>query len=258
MNASGAAAALAGRSVVITGASSGIGRAIAVACAAAGADCLVTFRRNAAGAAETARLVEGLGRRCHVVQAELADDDALHAVAARARGAFGTVDGWVNNAGADILTGEGRALSRREKLDLVLAVDLRGTVLASWVAAELLGAQPGGGVIVNMSWDHVTHGMAGENPGIYAAAKGGVEAFSKALARDVAPLVRVNVLAPGFIATAFGESASPAWRAHVEGVTPLRRWGTPEDVAHAAVYLVSDQAAFLTGQVLRVNGGVVM
>ena len=112
------------------------------------------------------------------------------------------------------------------------------------------------GVIINMSWDHVLSGMAGENPVIYSAAKGGIHAFSKSLARDVAPLIRVNVIAPGFIDTAFGDEASAEWRAHVERVTPLGRWGTPEDVAQAAVYLASDAAAFVTGQALLVNGGV--
>jgi 3-oxoacyl-[acyl-carrier protein] reductase len=109
-----------------------------------------------------------------------------------------------------------------------------------------------------MSWDHVWFGMEGENPGLYAAAKGGVMAFSKSLARDVAPQIRVNVLAPGFIETAFGETANDAWREHVVKVTPLHRWGTPDDVAAAAVYLASDEAAFLTGQTIMVNGGVVM
>jgi 3-oxoacyl-[acyl-carrier protein] reductase len=78
------------------------------------------------------------------------------------------------------------------------------------------------------------------------------------LAREVAPGVRVNVLAPGFIATAFENEAPEGWRRHVVEVTPLRRWGTPDDVAGAAVYLASDEAAFLTGQVIMVNGGVVM
>ncbi len=140
----------------------------------------------------------------------------------------------------------------------MLAVDVRGTVAASWAAVELMRAQPPGGVILNMSWDHVGHGMAGENPVIYATAKGAVEAFSKSLARDVAPHIRVNVLAPGFIETAFGEGASAEWRTHVERITPLGRWGRPEDVAKAAVYLSSDAAGFVTGQTVKVNGGVVV
>ena len=164
----------------------------------------------------------------------------------------------MNNAGADILTGEGKSLTREQKLDAVLNVDLRGTVLASWAAVDFFRARRRRGVIINMSWDHVLTGMAGENPVIYSAAKGGIHAFSRSLALEVAPSIRVNVIAPGFIDTAFGDQASAEWRAHVERVTPLGRWGTPEDVAQAAVYLASDAAAFVTGQALLVNGGVVM
>jgi 3-oxoacyl-[acyl-carrier protein] reductase len=170
---------------------------------------------------------------------------------------FGRVDAWINNAGADILTGAGSRLSRMEKLDLLLAVDVRGTILASWAAIELMRSQPSGGAIINMSWDHVGIGMAGENPILYSAAKGGIMSFSKSLARDVAPHIRVNVLAPGFIETSFGEGADEKWRREVVERTPLKRWGMPEDLAGAAVYLASDASAFVTGQALAVNGGVV-
>ena len=165
---------------------------------------------------------------------------------------------WINNAGADILTGSAASLSPIEKLDLLLAVDLRGTILASWQAAEMFAAQDGGGVIINMSWDHVLTGMAGANPQLYSAVKGGVLAFSKSLARSVAPRVRVNVIAPGFIETTFGAGAGEGWRRTVVDSTPLNRWGAPEDVAGAAVFLASPAAAFLTGQTIMVNGGVVM
>ena len=121
----------------------------------------------------------------------------MRALGPAARDALGRLDVWVNNAGADILTGAGASLSDVEKLDLLLAVDLRGTMLASWRAAEMLGAQPEGGVIINMSWDHVLTGMAGLNPQLFAAVKGGVLAFSKSLARSVAPRVRVNVRRAG-------------------------------------------------------------
>ena len=109
-----------------------------------------------------------------------------------------------------------------------------------------------------MSWDHVTSGMAGENPQLFAAVKGGVLAFSKSLARSLAPAVRVNVLCPGWIETSFGEQADPEFRRSVARDTPLGRWGRPEDVADAALYLASPAAAFVTGQALNVNGGVVM
>lgn len=249
---------LAGKVVLVTGASSGIGRAIAEACARAGADTAVTYRRNREGAEETATGIRALGRRAEVFAADVSRAEDIDALAAELRARLGRVDVWINNAGADILTGEGDRLSRLEKLDLLLAVDVRGTILASWAAVDLMRSQPAGGVIINMSWDHVTQGMAGENPVLYSAAKGGIMSFSKSLARETAPAIRVNILAPGFIETAFGQEANPGWKRTVEGLTPLARWGMPEDVAGAAVYLASDAAAFLTGQTIMVNGGVVM
>jgi 3-oxoacyl-[acyl-carrier protein] reductase len=252
------APSLTGRTVLVTGGSSGIGKAIALAAARAGADVAITFRANAEGAEEVQRAIGALGRRTSALHLDLASAASLADLGASARRALGRVDVGINNAGADILTGDGAALSRIEKLDRLIAVDLRGTMLASWQAAEMLGAQDGGGVIINMSWDHVLIGMAGLNPELYAAVKGGILAFSKSLARSVAPRVRVNVIAPGFIETGFGEAAGDEWRRAVVESTPLRRWGTPEDVAGAAVYLASPAAAFLTGQTILVGGGVVM
>lgn len=245
------------KTVLVTGASSGIGRAIALRCAAAGADVAVTYRGNRDGAAGVAREIEALGRRAGVFRVDVSREADVTELAAQLRSAFPRIDAWINNAGADILTGEHGRRNRLEKLDLVLAVDLRGTILASWAAVGLLRAQPGGGTIINMAWDHVGAGMEGENPALYAAAKGGVLSFSKSLARDVAPDIRVNILAPGFIETSFGEGASTEWREHVMRMTPLRRWGTPDDVAAAAVFLASDDAAFLTGQTIMINGGVI-
>jgi 3-oxoacyl-[acyl-carrier protein] reductase len=243
--------------VLVTGASSGIGRAIALRCARAGADLAITYRNNQSGADATARDIRSLGRRVEIVRTDISRREDLDALAGRLRKAFDRIDVWINNAGADILTGEAGRLSRLQKLDLVVAVDLRGTVLASWAAVDLM-RERGGGTIINLAWDHVTQGMEGENPGLYSAAKGGVASFSKSLARDVAPDIRVNILAPGFIETAFGEEAKPKFRQKVIDMTPLRRWGKPEDVAGAAVFLASDDSAFLTGQTIMVNGGVVM
>jgi 3-oxoacyl-[acyl-carrier protein] reductase len=243
--------------VLVTGASSGIGRAIALRCARAGADLAITYRKNQSGADATAREIRALGRRAEVLRVDISREQEIATLVRELSKAFDRVDVWINNAGADILTGKAERLSRLEKLDLVLSVDLRGTILASWAAAELM-RQQGGGAIINMAWDHITLGMKGENPGLYSAAKGGIASFSKSLARDVAPDIRVNILAPGFIETAFGEGANPKFRQRVLELTPLGRWGTPDDVAAAAVFLASDDAAFLTGQMISVNGGVVM
>ena len=154
-------------------------------CAGAGADLALTYRRKRSGAEDTAG---GSGRWagepkcCGSTSAGEEESNARRRVGER----FGRLDVWINNAGADILTGEGGRLSRQQKLDCVLEVDLRGTVLASWAAVELM-RRARRRVIINMSWDHVLPGMAGENPGLYSAAKGGIASFSKSLARDVAP-----------------------------------------------------------------------
>ncbi len=161
----------------------------------------------------------------------------------------------MNNARRRYRDGRRRRLSRLEKLDLLLRVDLRGTMIASWPAAELMAAQPEGGVIINISWDHVVPGMQGTNPQLYAAAKGGVMAFSKALARSVAPRVRVNIVAPGWIETAFGVGVDREVYRTVAESTPLKRWGTPDDVAGAVVFLASPAASFLTGETINVGGG---
>ncbi|HEX5107643.1 MAG TPA: SDR family oxidoreductase [Vicinamibacterales bacterium] len=250
-------AALSGLAVLVTGASSGIGRATALAAARAGADVAVTYRANEAGARSVAHEIGSLGRRAFVTRLDLTDDASIRAVGPAARDALGRLDVWINNAGADILTGPGDALSDVDKLDLLLAVDLRGTMLASWEAARLLAAA-GGGVIINMSWDHVLTGMPGRNPEMFAAVKGGVLAFSKSLARTAAPLVRVNVLAPGWIRTSFGEGLDEERRRNISETTPLGRWGTPEDVARAAIFLASSDASFVTGQAILVGGGTVM
>jgi 3-oxoacyl-[acyl-carrier protein] reductase len=247
---------LEGKIVLVTGASSGIGRAIALGCAREGADLAVTYRGNAQGAEATARDIRALGRRAEVIQADIRRDGEIAGLARAMADRFGRVDAWVNNAGADILTGAGARLSRLEKLDQVLAVDLRGTIVASWAAVEAMRGR--GGVIINMSWDHVTLGMAGENPILYAAAKGGIASFSRSLARQVAPTIRVNILAPGFIETAFGEQADDDWHREVKARTPLARWGRPDDLVGAAVFLASDESGFVTGQMIMVNGGVVM
>ena len=206
-----------------------------------------------------AAAVRALGRRAHVMRADISRPEDVATLGPGARDALGRVDVWVNSAGADILTGEARRLSPIRKLDLLLAVDLRGTVLASWAAVELMRTQGGGGVIINMSWDHiVAGGMKGEYTQLFCAAKGGVYSFSRALARTVAPEIRVNVLGPGWIETAYGAGLDPDQKARIGASVPLQRWGSPEDVAHAAVFLASDAAAYITGQMLMINGGGVM
>jgi 3-oxoacyl-[acyl-carrier protein] reductase len=242
----------------VTGASSGIGRAIAETYAAEGAIVLLTHRASRERAREVADAITARGGRALVRQADLASRDACERLVGEARDELGGLDVWVNNAGADVLTGDAAAWDWERKLEALLAVDLKGTIACSYAAGEVMRRQERGGVLVNMSWDHVTTGMAGDDPQLFAAVKGGVLSFSKSLARSLAPDVRVNVLCPGWIETRFAEQTDRAFHRSVAEATPMGRWGRPQDVADAALYLASPEAAFLTGQAINVNGGVVM
>jgi len=251
-------ARLADLSVVVTGGSSGIGRAIAEAYAREGARVLLTYRTSAGAALAVVDGICAVGGLAQALQADLATGDACEELVAQAYQHLGQIDVWVNNAGADILTTEAANWDWSRKLDLLLAVDLKGTMHCCYAVAKRMQQQPQGGQIINMSWDHVDVGMAGENPELFSAVKGGVQSFSKSLARAQAPKVRVNVLAPGWIETSFGAQANRDFYQQVQASTPLQRWGRPEDVAAAAVFLASPEAHFLTGQTIKINGGVVM
>jgi 3-oxoacyl-[acyl-carrier protein] reductase len=250
-------ARLQSRKAVVTGASSGIGRAIALAFAREGADVIVNFRSSRARAEAVAAEIRALGRVAHVLQADVSEPGAAAQLVAESLALFPQIDIWVNNAGADILTGDGAALDDDDKLDMLLAVDLEGTVRCCWGIVPAMRAR-GSGAIINVSWDLAVHGLAGRNPQMFAAVKAGVLGFSKALARDSAPSVRVNVLAPGWIRTAFADGVMDRayLQSRVEEI-PMRRMGEAEDVAHAAVFLASDEASYVTGQVLNINGGLV-
>jgi 3-oxoacyl-[acyl-carrier protein] reductase len=255
---SGVEFSLRGKVVLVTGASRGIGRAIALTCAGAGADVALTYHQDRPGAERVAAEIRGMGREPAVLHADITKPTDVTALAAGARAAFGRVDVWINNAGFDVLTGPAADLTLIEKLDRLLSVDLRGTVLASWAAVELMRGQEGGGAILNMAWDHVLAGMKGDYAQIFCAAKGGVYSFSRALAHSVAPHIRVNVLGPGWVETQYGAGLDGAVKERITESIPLKRWATPEDVAFAATFLASDGANYITGQMLTVNGGGVI
>ena len=190
-----------------------------------------------------------------MLQADLSTLDGCASIVGQAFGALEHVDVWVNNAGADVLTGEAAGWPAERKLEALLDLDLKGTIRCSRLAAARM--RPGS-CILNIGWDHATRdGMEGHNPELFAAVKAGVLGFSKSFARSVAPDIRVNVLCPGWIETAFGEGADRDFYAKVARGTPLQRWGCPEDVAGAAVWLASPAATFVTGQAININGGVV-
>jgi 3-oxoacyl-[acyl-carrier protein] reductase len=243
---------LAGLRTVVTGASSGIGRATAAAFAAAGARVGLGFFRSSDAAWE---LADELGPGHPPLRADLSTPEGCRTIVHEAFAALHHVDVWVNNAGADVLTGDAGSWTGERKLDALLELDLKATIRCSRLVAARM--QPGG-CIINIGWDHATtDGMAGDDTQLHAAVKAAVLGFSKSFARSVAPQVRVNVLCPGWIETAFGAGADRDFHAEIAAGTPLGRWGTPEDVAGAAVWLASPAAAFVTGQAVNINGGTV-
>lgn len=243
---------LEGQAAVVTGSSRGIGRAIALELARAGASVLV-HARSRPDAEAVAAAVRALGAQSHVALCDLADT-ASHASLVEQAWAWRAPTIWVNNAGADILTGHAARLSFDDKLNLLWHVDVRATARLSRLAGERMKSA-GRGAIVNVGWDGVSWGMAGDSGQLFAAAKGAVMAFTRSLAHGLAPEVRVNCVAPGWIRTAWGQQASDAWQQRAAAESLLHRWGTPEEVAASVRFLVSPAASFINAQIIDLNGG---
>jgi 3-oxoacyl-[acyl-carrier protein] reductase len=248
---------LAGRTAVVTGSSSGIGQAIALELASAGADVLIHAGSNQRGADQTAALVSELGRDVKVVVLDLSSVTHQESLVDQAC-QWRPVDMWINNAGADVLTGDAADWSFLQKLEMLWKVDVTATIHLSRLVGQRMLERKDDDVdqsIVNMGWDQAAFGMEGDSGEMFTATKGAIMAFTKSLAQTLAPRVRVNCLAPGWIRTAWGEGASEYWQQRANSEALLQRWGRPEDVAGVARFLVSPAAQYVTGQTLSVNGG---
>jgi 3-oxoacyl-[acyl-carrier protein] reductase len=243
-----------GATVVVTGSSSGIGKAIALEFAAAGANVVVHARSSRDAAMNVASKVRSLGREAEVLLFDLADPTNHEKFVDAAWQWRRRVDVWVNNAGADVVTGEAARMSFAQKLELLWRVDVSATIHLSRIVGQLM-KQQGSGVILNMGWDQAEQGMGGDSGEMFGPTKGAVMAFTRSLAQSLAPEVRVHCLAPGWIKTAWGEHASQYWQERARRESLLNRWGQPEDVARVALFAASPAAGFMTGHIFPVNGG---
>ena len=245
---------LEGRIALITGGGRGIGRATAVRLAREGAAVAINFKGNAAAAEEAKRLVEGGGGRATLVQGDIAADGTAEDIVKRAL-AFGggRLDILVNNAG---ITRDNLLVRMSlEEWDAVLDLNLRGAFLATKAAMRSMMKQRSGR-IVNVSSIAGVMGNAGQAN--YAAAKAGLISFTKTNAREMASRnITCNAVAPGFVPTDLTKDIIKQMEGTILPQIPLGRFGTVEDVANAIAFLVSDDASYITGQVLVVDGGMV-
>lgn len=230
-----------------------------MALAEAGANVVLHGRSPSKHIDAVASEVLAFGVKSTNLFADFAGDPSWEAFVGQAWEWNDGVDIWINNAGGDVLTGQWKDESLENKLDYLFQVDVKATLMLSREIGKRMAAGesvvPGSASIINIGWDQAAQGMAGESGELFAATKGAIMAMTKSLAQSLAPGVRVNCIAPGWIQTSWGENASESWqqRAHQDAL--MGRWGKPEDVAAAAVFLASEQSSFISGQVIPVNGG---
>ena len=245
---------LTGKTALVTGGSRGIGRAICLELADRGADVALCYAGGEAAAAETVRLCEERGVKALAVRCDVSDGAQVKAMVDETVRAFGGLDILVNNAG---ITRDGLAvMMSEENFDAVIATNLRGAFLCMKAAARPM-MKKRWGRMVNLSSVVGLHGNAGQVN--YAASKAGVIGMTKSMAKELAGRnITVNAVAPGFIETDMTAAMTDAAKTATLASIPMQKLGAPEDVARAVAFLASDEAAYITGQVLAVDGGMAM
>ena len=243
-----------GKVAIVTGASRGIGRSVAISLAKAGAKVVINYAGNTAAAEEVKAIIEAAGGQGLLVQADVANEDAVAAMVKQTVDAFGRIDILVNNAG---ITRDNLLMRMKEgDWDDVMNTNLKGIFMCTKAISRVMMKQKYG-KIINMTSVVGLTGNAGQSN--YAAAKAGVIGFTKSMAKELASRgITVNAIAPGFINTDMTSVLSNQIKDELITKIPLGRLGSTEDVAAAVLFLVSDSANYVTGQTLNIDGGMVM
>ncbi len=243
-----------GQTVLVTGSTSGIGRAVALRLAESGA-AVALHGRNAAAAEKVAdEIRRSAGSVAGVFLIDIATSAGCAELIDAVTKTCPTLRAACLIAGADTLTGASASLPFEDKLQLLYDTDVRSTLLLGKGLGNVLKGHDGSS-IVTTGWDQAATGMEGDSGELFATTKGAVMAFTKSLAKSLAPHVRVNCVAPGWIKTAWGDQASREWQERAVRECLLNRWGEVGDIADAVRWLVSTQASFITGQIINLNGG---
>jgi len=243
---------LSGKLAVVTGGSRGIGRAVSVMLGAQGAHVVVNFAGNEAAAIETVAAITQAGGSAEAKQFDVSDETAVQAAFKDIEAAHKRVDVLVNNAG--IALDQILLRVKKEEIDRTFAINLAGPLFCAKAAIRTM-MRAKSGRIINLSSVVAESGNPGQ--AVYSASKAGIIGLTKTLAREYASRgITVNVVAPGFIETDMTASLPEAAQKGIIEQTPLGRVGKPEEVAAAVLFLASDEASYITGQVLRVNGGM--
>ncbi len=232
------------KNVVITGAGRGIGRALALGFAQQEANVLVHYGHAQKEAEDVVRQINQQGGSAFLAHADLRVLDEVYQLIEQTRQLFSSIDVWINNAGASANSEEIAGMSELESFERIMAVDVMGT----WYCCRVL----------TTGWDHAFVGAPGFNNQLYAMSKGAIIAMTRSFARELAPRVRVNCIAPGWIENEWMGSRPEHFKKRIAEHIPLQRLGTPADVVAAALFPASSAASYITGQVLLVNGGDVM
>lgn len=245
---------LTGKIALVTGASRGIGRAIAIELAVAGADVAVNYAGSEAAAAETAKSIEALGRRAMTVKADVSSVQETEDMFKQVIDGLGRIDIVVNNAG---ITRDNLIMRmKEEEFDQVIATNLKGVFNCVKAATRPMMKQRSGRII-NIS--SVVGALGNPGQANYVAAKAGVIGLTKAAAKELASRgITVNCVAPGFIETDMTDKLAEEYRNQLMSQIPLARLGKPEDIARAVRFLASDDASYMTGQTIHIDGGMYM